>query len=158
MSTATQAAPAAPIDLASLREVRRTWNESKQLTWVEAEYEGHETYQVAGWSDGTGAVCCEACKGWRFNQRCKHASAWPIFVEELERRYQATKSTADLMACLDFWIRQREPLNADQRLAQAAQRAVLHARGVKHTDAIPLAARLGIVARGKRAAAELEGN
>lgn len=148
---------AAPLDLASLREVRRTWNEAKQLTWVEAEYEGHETYQIAGWSDGTGAVCCEACKGWRFHQRCKHASSFPLFLEELERRYQATKSTDDLIACLDFWVRQRQPLTVDQRLAQNAQHAVLHARGVKYTDAIPLAARLGIVARGKQAARELEG-
>lgn len=44
-----------------------------------------------------------------------------------------------------------------QTVILAEQRAVLAARGVKYTDAIPLAARLDIVARGKAAARELEG-
>lgn len=154
MSIATKQAPS-PIDLTSVRELRRTWNEAKQLTWVEAEYHGHDTYALAGWSDGTGATC--TCKGWQFNQRCKHVSSFPEILQHLEREYQATKSTGDLIAALDFWGRQVEPLSTDQRLARGAQREVLHARCVRYEATKTLAEQAAIVARGARAKDELFG-
>lgn len=149
-STATRPAPA--LDLTSIREVRRTWHEDRQLYWVELVYHGTQDYDVAGFSDGSGAVCCNACPQWLYRRTCKHANALPLFLDELAKREQAAKDTPTLLENLAFWQRQ-DTLSPDQRRAVNAINAVLLSRGVR-----PDAARVGfLVARGDTAKAELFG-
>lgn len=138
------------VDLASVRELRRTYVEQARRNWVVIAYQGTETYTVEGWDDGTGALC--NCRGYERWHRCKHATAYPLMLDELERRQQAQRTTLALTGDRDT-LEARRVLSTDERRRLSVIRAVLAARGVRPTAA----ERAALVERGRLAAEELAG-
>lgn len=144
--TATKPQPLTQADLcAGVALVAREWDPdaaAERLTLtVPSRSDPTTRHTLTGHSHGRDAAC--DCPGFAYRRRCSHVAAWPVLVEELERRFYADPAytTAGLLSLAEFYAAIPDLLSPEQRLRANGIRAALADRGVAVRPPRPSAAR-----------------
>lgn len=150
----------APVDVAAARLITRMWDDREKSEYivvtVPSRRDPAKRHLVKGHAHGRTATC--SCWGFLRHKRCAHASAFMPILEELERQHYADQrryTDEGLMALLDYYDSDPQPLNHVQRLRRNGVAAALAERGVDYRATRTLAEQAELVARGKRAARDL---
>jgi hypothetical protein len=132
-SMSTRSQPPTQADLcAGVALVAREWDPdaaAERLTLtVPSRSDPTTRHTLTGHSHGRDAAC--DCPGFAYRRRCSHVAAWPVLVEELERRFYADPAytTAGLLSLAEFYAAIPD-LNTHRPLAgrNNQQRAVIFA-------------------------------